>query len=126
MDQDQYLALEPDVLLGGGSTYVLPTVTPEEKRTDGIDVISAFRAKGYQVAQNVGELWAETRPKCLGLVAAEDLRHEIDRHSTLEPAIAEMAEAALRILSRGSPRASSSCSRPNTPTQQVTDTTSRR
>lgn len=100
---DQYLALEPDVILGGGSDYFLPTGTPGGKRKDGQDVIGAFRAKGYQVAQKTQELRAATGPRLLGLFAEEDMGHEIDRVAEKEPSMAEMAEAAIRVLSRESP-----------------------
>ena len=45
-----YLALEPDVLLGGGAEYLLPA--PAGRRKDGVDMIAAFRAKGHQVVRN--------------------------------------------------------------------------
>jgi alkaline phosphatase len=43
---DQFYALEPDVLMGGGRDYFLPKGTGGGKRTDGRDVIAAFGAKG--------------------------------------------------------------------------------
>lgn len=101
---DQYLALEPDVILGGGSNYFLPRGTQGGRRNDGRDMIGAFQAKGYQVARNVLELRAATGPRLLGLFAEQDMSHEIDRDSSREPSIAEMAQAAIRILSRGSPQ----------------------
>lgn len=100
---DQYLALEPDVILGGGSDYFLPVGTPGGKRKDGKDIIAAFRAKGYLVARNLPELRAATGPRLLGLFADEDMNFEIDRDTALEPSIADMAEAAIRILSKESP-----------------------
>src|SRR5207249_11851216 len=42
---DQLLALEPEVLMGGGAEYFLPERVPSGKRTDGKDVVAAFRAK---------------------------------------------------------------------------------
>ncbi|MGH9576032.1 MAG: alkaline phosphatase [Terriglobales bacterium] len=100
---DQYLALEPDVLMGGGSDYFLPVGTPGGKRKDGKDIITAFRAKGYQVARNTTELKAATGTKLLGLFADEDMDFELDRDPATEPTTAEMAAAALRVLSRDSP-----------------------
>ncbi|MGH8056440.1 MAG: alkaline phosphatase, partial [Candidatus Entotheonellia bacterium] len=100
---DQYLALEPDVILGGGSDYFLPIGTRGGRRNDGKDLIAAFQARGYQVARNVQELRAATGPRLLGLFAEQDMRHEIDRDSSREPSIAEMAQAAIRMLSTGSP-----------------------
>jgi alkaline phosphatase len=100
---DQYLALEPDVLMGGGSDYFLPAGTPGGKRKDGKDIIAAFRAKGYQIARNTAELRAATDAKLLGLFADEDMDFELDRDPAKEPTTAEMAAAALRALSGNSP-----------------------
>lgn len=99
---DQYLALEPDVLLGGGKDYFLPAGAGG-KRKDGKDLLAAFRAKGYQVVTTPQELRAAAGPKVLGLFADGDLDYEIDRDPAEQPTTAEMAEAALRILSRHSP-----------------------
>ena len=65
---DQYLQLEPDVLLGGGADYFLPAKVGGGKRKDGADVIAAFRAKGWQVARTLFLLNA-----LLGAVAAVSL-----------------------------------------------------
>ena len=100
---DQYLALEPDVLMGGGSDYFLPAGTPGGKRKDSKDIIAAFRAKGYQVARNTAELKAATGTRLLGLFAEEDMDFELDRDPAKEPTTAEMAAAALGVLSRDSP-----------------------
>ena len=100
---DQYLALEPDVLMGGGADYFLPAATPSGKRKDGKDIIAAFRAKGYQIARNTAELKAATGAKLLGLFADDDMDFELDRDPAREPTTAEMAAAALRVLSRDSP-----------------------
>jgi len=100
---DQYLALEPDVLMGGGADYFLPHGTTGGKRKDGKDIVAAFRAKGYQVARNTPELKAATGEKVLGLFAEEDMDFELDRDPAREPTTAEMAAAALRALSRDSP-----------------------
>jgi len=100
---DQYLALEPDVLMGGGSDYFLPAGTSGGKRKDGKDIIAAFRAKGYQIARNTAELKAATGTRLLGLFAEEDMDFELDRYPAREPTTAEMAAAALRVLSRNSP-----------------------
>ena len=100
---DQYLALEPDVLMGGGADFFLPTGAPGGKRKDGKDIIAAFRAKGHQVARNTAELKAATGPRLLGLFADEDMDFEVDRNPAQEPTTAEMAAAALRALSQQSP-----------------------
>ena len=100
---DQYLALEPDVLMGGGADYFLPSGVPGGKRKDGKDIVAAFRAKGYQVTRNPAELNSATGAKLLGLFAEEDMDFEIDRDPSREPTTAEMAAAALKALSRSSP-----------------------
>ena len=99
---DQYLQLEPDVLLGGGADYFLPAKVGGGKRKDGADVIAAFRAKGWQVARTADELRGVTAAKVLGLFADEDLDFEIDRNSA-EPTTAEMASAALKALTQNNP-----------------------
>jgi alkaline phosphatase len=95
---DQLLALEPDVLMGGGAEYFLPVGSGGGKRKDGKDVVAAFRAKGYRVATNPAELAAAAGPKLLGLFADDDMDFEIDRDPAKEPTTAEMAAAALTAL----------------------------
>ena len=100
---DQLLALEPDVLMGGGADYFLPDSAPGGKRKDGRDVIGAFRAKGYPVATNTAELAAASGPKLLALFSADDMDFELDRDPAREPTTGEMAAAALRALGQQSP-----------------------
>ena len=100
---DQYLALEPDVLIGGGAEYFQPKTAPGGKRSDGQDVIAAFRAKGWQVARNTAELKSANGAKVLGLFADDDMDLEIDRDAVQEPTTAEMAAAALKALSQTNP-----------------------
>jgi alkaline phosphatase len=100
---DQYLAMEPDVLLGGGSDYFLPRSAPGGKRGDGRDMIAAFAQKGYAIARNTQELKGAKGAKLLGLFADEDMAFEIDRDPAKEPSTAEMARAALDALSGASP-----------------------
>lgn len=100
---DQYLTFEPDVLLGAGYDYFLPAGQDGGKRKDGKDALAAFRAKGYNVARNAQELKDAKGPRLIGLFAEEDMNHEIDRPSTQEPSMAEMTDAAIRVLSQDSP-----------------------
>jgi len=100
---DGLLAFEPDVLLGGGADFFLPKGQPGGKRTDGKDVIAAFRAKGHQVVTDAAQLRAAGGVKLLGLFAEEDMDFEIDRDAAKEPSTAEMAAAALKALSQSSP-----------------------
>jgi len=64
---DQYLALEPDVMLGGGSDQFLPQGSSGGKRKDGRDVLAAFVGKGYAVARDAPELRAARQTRLLGL-----------------------------------------------------------
>ena len=100
---DQLLALEPDVLMGGGAEYFLPKGVPGGKRTDGKDVMEAFRARGHQVVRTPAELAAAAGPKLVALFSDDDMDFEIDRDPKAEPTTAEMAAAALRALGQGSP-----------------------
>ena len=99
---DQYLALEPTVILGGGADFFLPK--PGGKRDDGKDVIAGFRAKGYTIARNTAELRAAGSGRLLGLFSDESLDHTIDRTGNDEPTLAEMTEVALRVLAANSPQ----------------------
>jgi alkaline phosphatase len=100
---DQYLALEPDVLLGGGADYFVPPAQGG-RRTDGRNIADAFAAKGYAIAATPAALAAARGPRLLGLFAAGDLALEIERDPAREPLLADMLGAALRILAPASPR----------------------
>jgi alkaline phosphatase len=95
---DQLLALAPDVLMGGGADYFLPESAPGGKRKDGKDVVAAFRAGGHRVVTNTADLAAASGPKVLGLFSDDDLDFEAERDPVKEPTTAEMATAALRVL----------------------------
>lgn len=101
---DQYLAFEPDVLMGGGREYFLPRTQGEGGRADGRDVTALFRDKGYDYARDAAELRAARGARLLGLFAADDMDAEIDRDPAQQPSMAEMAVAALRALSQRSPQ----------------------
>jgi alkaline phosphatase len=99
---DKYLALEPDVLLGGGADFFLPAGAGG-KRKDGKDIIAAFRGKGWQVVSDTAELKAATGTKLLGLFADEDMDFDIESDRSKEPTLAEMTAAALKALSQANP-----------------------
>jgi alkaline phosphatase len=100
---DQYFAMEPDVLIGGGRDFFLPRGTPGGKRTDGRDMIAGFAQKGYRIARTPAELQNPAAGRVLGLFADEDMGFELDRDAAQEPVIADMARAALAALSRDNP-----------------------
>jgi alkaline phosphatase len=101
---DQYLALEPDVLLGGGRDYFLPDGVDGGKRKDKRDVIAAFRSKGYAIARTTADLRSAVGARLLGLFAEEAMDLEIDRVAGTQPSLSEMTTAALQVLSANSPQ----------------------
>ena len=101
---DQYLGMEPEVLIGGGRDYFLPKTSPGGKRSDGKDMIAAFAQKGYAVAQDTKAMKSAAGAKLLALFADEDMSFEIDRDPAREPSMAEMTQAALKALSSSSPK----------------------
>lgn len=96
---DQYLKLEPDVLMGGGAEYFLPA-TAGGKRRDVLDVIAAFAGKGWQVARDTAALNSASAARVLGLFANDHMALELDRDAAKEPTTAEMTTAALKALER--------------------------
>jgi alkaline phosphatase len=91
-----------DVLLGGGSRFFTP-----DTRQDHVDLIAAYRAQGYGVALNKGELSRLAAPRMLGLFAKGHLPFTIDARRNAEtsaavPTLAEMTQAALNSLSQSS------------------------
>ncbi len=96
---DQYLKLEPDVLMGGGAQYFLPA-TAGGKRKDALDVIAAFAGKGWQVVRDTAALNANRAARLLGLFADDDMALELDRDATRQPTTAEMTTAALKALAQ--------------------------
>ena len=100
---DQYLKLEPDLLLGGGRDHFLPKGQPGSKRRDGNDLIAAFKKKGYAYAADKREL-AAVKGKVLGLFSLQEMSFELDRDKEKEPSVSEMTQAAIRILEEGNQR----------------------
>jgi alkaline phosphatase len=99
---NQYLELAPDILMGGGSNYFLPSSLPGGKRQDGKNVIEALQAKGYQYINAPGQLSKINSSKLLGLFADEDLDYEIDRNEQETPNLSQMVRAALQVLNQES------------------------
>jgi alkaline phosphatase len=100
---DQYFALEPDVLIGGGRDFFLPKGMPGGKRADGRDMVAEFSKKGYQIARTPEEMKNANGRRLLALFADGDMSFELDRDVAKEPDTAAMARAALDVLSRDNP-----------------------
>lgn len=94
------VASGPDVLLGGGERFFLPT-DRQGYRQDSRDLEAEARTHGYQVVHTRTELQqASSGSKLLGLFAPGAMAYEIDRKTDADtqPTLAEMTTAALRRL----------------------------
>ena len=98
---DQYLQLEPDLLLGGGRDLFLPTSQPGSRRRDESNMIDSFKKRGYTYVSDKQGLSQVREAKVLGLFSLRDMSFELDRDKDLEPAVSDMTQAAIRILQEG-------------------------
>jgi len=97
-----------DVLMGGGQRNYLPkSVNPSSKRTDDVNLVSAFQAKGYAYVDTGTKLRAlnvGSTTKLLGLFSQSEMAYELDRVKPAlgydQPSLAEMTEKALGVLSK--------------------------
>lgn len=101
---DQYLLLEPDLLMGGGRDQFLPRGQPGSRRKDDTDVIASFRKQGYAYVSNKQELSQVKGSKVLGLFSLQDMSFELDRDKNNEPSVSDMTQAAIRLLQDGNQR----------------------
>jgi len=109
---DAFLAVKPEVLLGGGSAYFLPKSVAGSKRTDEKDYFALFEKEGYTVATTNNELSAATMngapKKLLGVFHTGNLDGALDRlflyKGTVptfkdQPDLTNMTRTALDVLS---------------------------
>lgn len=101
---DQYLKLEPDLLMGGGRDIFLPKTQPGSRRKDDTDMIAAFQKQGYTYVSNKEELSRAKSNKVLGLFSVQDMSLEMDRNQSVEPSIYDMTQAAIPFLHEGNKR----------------------
>ena len=101
---DQYLELEPDLLLGGGRDLFLPRSQAGSRRKDETDMIAAFKKRGYAYVSDKQGLAQARGAKILGLLSLRDMSFEIDRDRNLQPSVYDMTQAAIRILQEGNRR----------------------
>lgn len=98
----QILAAAPDIALGGGEKFFLPTGTQgrhgEGVREDGRNLVEEAKAAGYTVVFTADELAAlpAEATKVLGLFAHDDTFNEMDE--------AGLAEAGLEAFQPQAPR----------------------
>ena len=84
-----------EVVLGAGSTSLM-----KEKRQDKEDLIQEIKDQGYQYMTRPEELKNITSEKIWGMFDPDALANDWDRDSSKEPALSEMTQAALTILSK--------------------------
>ena len=99
MEQAVYQGI--DVVLGGGGRYLLPK-SAGGKRTDGEDLRSVLRGKGYILAENRDALASFVSGRLFGIFAGDHMEPEIDRQefAPKQPSLEEMTVKALEVLSR--------------------------
>jgi alkaline phosphatase len=101
---DRYLDLEPTILLGGGKEQFLSNSRPGGYRGDETDMITVFQKNGYVHVGTKQELEKAARTKVLGLFSQRDMSFELDRDKTIEPSVADMTRATIRLLSEQAPK----------------------
>jgi len=101
---EQYLSLEPNLLLGGGRDQFLPRSHPGSRRRDDSDVIATFKNKGYAYVSDRQGLSESKGGKVLGLFSLKDMSFELDRDKDKEPSLSEMTRDAIRLLQEGNDR----------------------
>jgi alkaline phosphatase len=93
---ETYLAINFDVLMGGGSQYF-----DKDKRKDKKDMFAAYASKGYQVAKTRAEMLASSNEKALlGVFFEDGLPYSVDRENIKDlgntiPTLAEMTQKAI-------------------------------
>lgn len=90
-----------DVVLGGGEQYLLPKAMGGA-RTDGEDLITVLRQRGYDYVKTAEEMKSSTGDKLWGMFAEDAMAYEMDRarQAPDQPSLAEMTAKALGVLSK--------------------------
>lgn len=105
-------AVQPEVILGGGSAYFLKSDVPGSKRKDDKDYIALFKDAGYALATTATELASAAGTnsgKILGLFHTGNMDTKLDRSflkaGTVgkfpdQPGLVDMTRVALEQLSK--------------------------
>lgn len=100
----------PEVIMGGGANYMLPSTAEGSRRGDERDMFTEYEAAGYTVATTTTEMndaVAAGATKLLGIYHSADMNVWLDRNVYSDnlgnfpdqPGLVEMTVAALSILS---------------------------
>jgi alkaline phosphatase len=90
-----------DLVMGGGKHYLLPK-NAGGKRTDGEDLMSVLRNRGYILVENSADMAAFVTGKLFGMFADSHMEAEIDRQefAPQQPSLEEMTAKAIDVLSQ--------------------------
>ncbi|MFO1105959.1 MAG: alkaline phosphatase [Amaricoccus sp.] len=110
---DMLLAHEPQILLGGGSAYMIPQSTPGSKRKDDENLIQKFQDAGYALATDATSLGkaneGSNSGKILGLFHTGNMDVALDRKflkkGTVDkfpdqPGLVQLTDVALTQLAK--------------------------
>lgn len=96
-----------EVIFGGGCAYFYPSdktcAGKSGKRTDGRNLVSELKAKGYAVAETRAAFDAIDPAKteqAAALFTNSHMSYDLDRNSASEPSLAEMTVKAMDILAK--------------------------
>lgn len=89
-----------DVVLSGGSQYLLPKSVKGGKREDGEDLVAVIKSKGYTYVTTKDELAVVKGTKVWGAFAPDAMAYDIDRDefAPTEPTLAEMTRKTIDLL----------------------------
>ena len=105
----ELLDLQPEVVLGGGSLYLLPQTIEGSRRADDIDLVTDYEAAGYTIVTTASEMEAAGTPERLaGFFHPGNMDVWLDRNVytenlgdfTDQPGLPEMTVKALEVLSQ--------------------------
>ncbi|MGG0170260.1 alkaline phosphatase [Paenibacillus dokdonensis] len=88
-----------DVLLGGGSDYLVPG-KGEVNRKDGEDLTKVLKSSGYEYVTNKKDLLNTQTDKVWGLFNKEALDADFDLNPQQQPSLKEMTQVAIDKLSK--------------------------
>lgn len=92
-EQQVYQGME--VVLGAGSKHL-----SAENRKDKEDLISEIKNYGYDYVTNTKELLNSKADKIWGMFDPSSMAYDMDRDPEKEPALAQMTEKAIEVLSK--------------------------
>lgn len=101
---EQQVYQQLDVVLGGGSDYLLPdpkqSSDPKSKqRIDGENMVSAIKSLGYQYVTNRTDFLNVKSGKLWGAFAPGAMSKDLVKPAT-EPSLAEMTQKSIELLSK--------------------------